>query len=81
MVKNYIDNLSEETRKGMTEKAQQDLWPSVTPIGYRNVVDASGQRMLADTAPGDDRRPLDRSRGTHAGVANLPESHQLLAKQ
>ena len=27
MAKNYIDNLSEETRKGMTEKAAQGFWP------------------------------------------------------
>ena len=54
MAKNYIDNLSEETRKGMTEKAQQGLWPSYAPIGYRNVVDASGRRLIEpdpDTAP------------------------------
>ncbi len=29
MAKNYIDNLSEETRKGMTEKAEQGIWPSL----------------------------------------------------
>ena len=28
MAKNFIDNLSEETRKGQTEKAAQGLWPS-----------------------------------------------------
>ena len=27
MAKNYIDNLSEEARKGMAEKAEQGLWP------------------------------------------------------
>ena len=27
MAKNYIDNLSEETRKGMMEKAEQGIWP------------------------------------------------------
>ena len=31
MAKNYIDNLSEETRKGMTEKASQGIWPSYAP--------------------------------------------------
>jgi len=36
MAKNYIDNLSEETRKGMTEKAEQGLWPSFAPLGYLN---------------------------------------------
>ena len=28
MAKNYIDNLSEETRKGMLEKAEQGIWPT-----------------------------------------------------
>ena len=54
MAKNYIDNLSEETRKGMTEKAQQGLWQSFAPIGYHNVVDAGGRRSIEpdpDLAP------------------------------
>ena len=37
MAKNYVDNLSEETRKGMTEKAAQGYWPSCAPLGYVNV--------------------------------------------
>jgi len=36
MAKNYIDNLSEETQKGLREKAEQGLYPSWGPIGYRN---------------------------------------------
>ncbi len=36
MAKNYIDNLSEEVKKGMREKAEQGHWPSVAPLGYRN---------------------------------------------
>ena len=28
MAKNYIDNLSEEARKGMQEKAEQGIWPT-----------------------------------------------------
>ncbi|HEU4961226.1 MAG TPA: recombinase family protein [Sphingomonas sp.] len=47
MAKAYIDNLSEETRKGMREKAQQGIWPSVAPIGYLNVVDPAGRRTIA----------------------------------
>jgi site-specific DNA recombinase len=46
MAKNYIDNLSEETRKGMEEKAKQGIWPSFAPFGYRNVVDPSGKRTI-----------------------------------
>lgn len=36
IAKNYSDNLSEEARKGMTEKASQGLYPSCAPIGYIN---------------------------------------------
>lgn len=36
MAKNYVDNLGEEVRKGMLEKARQGHWPSVAPIGYVN---------------------------------------------
>src|SRR5918996_1692357 len=31
MAKNYIDNLSEETRKGMLEKPAQGQWPTLAP--------------------------------------------------
>ncbi|WP_336973000.1 recombinase family protein [Sphingobium aromaticiconvertens] len=46
MAKAYIDNLSEETRKGMIEKAQQGHWPSCAPIGYRNVRDGQGRNVI-----------------------------------
>jgi site-specific DNA recombinase len=36
MAKNYVDNLSEEVKKGMREKAEQGHWPSVAPVGYTN---------------------------------------------
>ena len=36
MAKNYINNLSEETRKGLTEKAEQGIYPSSAPLGYIN---------------------------------------------
>ena len=36
MAKNYIDNLSEETIKGLLEKAEQGIYPSSAPLGYRN---------------------------------------------
>ena len=36
MAKNYIDNLSEETRKGMTEKAESGAFPHRAPVGYKN---------------------------------------------
>src|SRR5258706_2398382 len=46
IAKNYIDNLSEETRKGMLEKAEQSIYPSFAPLGYRNVMGPSGKRII-----------------------------------
>src|SRR3989442_10384550 len=54
MAKNYVDNLSEETRKGMLEKAEQGIWPSFAPLGYRNVNGPDGKRVIEpdpDVAP------------------------------
>ena len=36
MAKNYIDNLSEEVKKGLTEKAAQGEWPTKAPVGYKS---------------------------------------------
>lgn len=47
MAKNYIDNLSEEARKGMQEKAEQGIWPTKTPLGYRNITGPDGKRIIA----------------------------------
>jgi DNA invertase Pin-like site-specific DNA recombinase len=54
MAKNYIDNLSEEARKGMQEKAEQGIWPTVAPLGYRNVAGSDGKKIIEpdpDSAP------------------------------
>ena len=54
MAKNYIDNLSEETRKGMLEKAAEGIGPSFAPLGYRNVTGSGGKRVIEpdpDLAP------------------------------
>ncbi len=45
MAKNYIDNLSEETKKGMLEKAQQGIYPGHAPLGYINVT-CNGKRII-----------------------------------
>ena len=54
MAKNYIDNLSEEARKGMQEKAEQGIWPTKTSLGYRNVLGPDSRRTIEpdpQTAP------------------------------
>lgn len=37
MAKNYIDNLSEEIRKGLSEKAEQGYLPNKPPHGYKRI--------------------------------------------
>ena len=46
MAKNYIDNLSEEARKGMQEKAEQGIWPTKTPLGFRNITGPDGKKII-----------------------------------
>ena len=46
MAKNYIDNLSEEVRKGLRTKAAQSLWPSFAPLGYVNTIGDDGKRII-----------------------------------
>jgi site-specific DNA recombinase len=36
IARNYIENLREEVRKGMREKASQGIYPSRPPLGYTN---------------------------------------------
>ena len=54
MAKAYVENLGEEIKKGMHEKAAQGIWPCQAPAGYRNVTLASGKKGIEpdpDTAP------------------------------
>lgn len=46
MAKNYVDNLSEEVRKGLREKAEQGIWPGPAPFGYINVARGDGKRII-----------------------------------
>ena len=46
MARNYLDNLSEEVRKGHQAKAEAGVYPSVAPIGYRNVMGSNGKRVV-----------------------------------
>ncbi len=57
MAKNYIDNLAEEVSKGLREKAEQGMWPSFAPLGYRNVVGEDGRHGIE---PDPERAPLVR---------------------
>ncbi len=56
LAKHFSDNLREEVKKGMTEKAKQGIFPSMAPVGYRNTVD--GHRKVIKLDP--DLAPLIR---------------------
>ncbi|MFC1807974.1 recombinase family protein [Candidatus Omnitrophota bacterium] len=58
MAKNYIDNLSEETRKGMLEKAEQGYYPSFAPFGYRNAEKKEGNRTFRFLEIDDQKGPI-----------------------
>jgi site-specific DNA recombinase len=49
MAKQFVDNLSEEVKKGMTQKAETGMWPSAAPLGYKNVIEPGGQRVITPT--------------------------------
>jgi hypothetical protein len=51
MARNYIDNLREEVSKGMREKAEQGIYPSRPPIGYRNNKQERTIEVDSDKAP------------------------------
>ncbi len=46
MARNYSLNLSEETVKGMTEKARAGIYPSCAPFGYVNADGPNGKRVI-----------------------------------
>ena len=48
MAKNYIDNLSEEVKKGMAKKAESGTWPGYAPLGYVNVVEGDKHKIGID---------------------------------
>jgi DNA invertase Pin-like site-specific DNA recombinase len=57
MAKNYIDNLSEEVKKGLRQKALEGMWPTFAPLGYKNLVGPDGKRIIA---PDEQLAPIVR---------------------
>jgi len=50
MAKNFIDNLSEEVKKGLQQKAEQGFYPSKPPYGYKKA-DKKFSLIDENTAP------------------------------
>ena len=61
MAKNYIDNLSEEARKGMQEKAEQGIWPTKR----RSAIATSPARTARRSS-----RPIPTSRRSSPSCSN-----------
>ncbi|MBI4422196.1 MAG: recombinase family protein, partial [Elusimicrobia bacterium] len=51
LAKNYIDNLREETAKGMLEKAEQGEFPDRAPLGYKNNKETRRIDVVPEQAP------------------------------
>jgi site-specific DNA recombinase len=48
MAKNYIDNLSEEVKKGMLQKAEEGIYPNHAPYGYINIKENGKNIIVPD---------------------------------
>lgn len=46
MAKQYIDNLSEEVRKGISQKCYEGHYPAKAPIGYLNVTSPTKKKII-----------------------------------
>ncbi len=51
MAEHYVENLSEEVKKGMHEKAAEGGWPTWAPLGYRNIKGPLGIEPDPEKAP------------------------------
>jgi site-specific DNA recombinase len=58
MAKNYIDNLSEEVKKGMVEKARNGIFPSVAPLGYKNCSEKNQNSIVKYIVVDKERAPI-----------------------
>lgn len=57
----YSVNLAQEVRKGMTEKARRGGWPTLAPVGYKNIRLPNGggrRRGEAVIVPDEEQAPL-----------------------
>ena len=66
VAKNYVENLRDEVKKGMREKAEQGIYPGRAPFGYRN------NRLTRSVDVDESRAPVLRrmfelyASGTHS---------------
>lgn len=80
MAKNYIDNLSEEVKKGKNRKAKEGYYPQQAPVGYKNVDGPNGKRIIV---PDDVTGPfiVELFMRYNSGVFSVGELRKLLYKE
>lgn len=81
-----IADLSEATRKGMLEKAEQGVRPSFAPLGYRNILRHDGKRSIEpdpNTAPIIVRTFEQYAKGNYSGrsLAAIARSEGLIFRR
>lgn len=73
MAKNYIDNLSEETRKGMFQRAKEGLAHGHAPVGYLNIRGGDGKNRIEtdDTTAPVIKKIFEKCAVGHASINDL----------
>ena len=54
MAESYVLQLSDNTKRGIRQKVQNGEWPTQAPLGYKNITDENGKRIIIvdqNTAP------------------------------
>lgn len=58
MARKYVENLSEEVKKGMRQKCAEGGWPTYAPVGYLQVKDAAEKKRTGGIIPDPAKAPL-----------------------
>ena len=80
MAKQYIDNLSEEVKKGKDRKAKEGYYPQQAPVGYMNIEGADKKRIIV---PDPDKAPYVCKLFTmyNHGTYSIQELRKILYKE
>ncbi len=58
MARKYVENLSEEVRKGMRQKCAEGGWPTYAPVGYLQVKETAEKKRTGGIIPDPAKAPL-----------------------
>lgn len=60
MARKYVENLSEEVKKGMRQKCVEGGWPTWAPLGYRQVTETEEKKRTGGIVPDPETAPIVR---------------------